>query len=281
MEGKEAAKTKGSQVSRFSPEVWERRQTLKAKVNRGWVLVLVAALVMALARLLPASGTSATSWNLRLNYNTGMDGTLLINGTGTDVTGVSAYMKWPAGGDVTSQGGVNGTTSFALLSGTYNVVSVKGASSRTDSGIVVASGQFKNIPSGLLKVTYYANNNLAWGLTGVSVYVKWAANNGDVTSAGGVSNETSFALLSSTGTGTSYNVVSVKGASNRTEARVNAASTQTLDVPVARFRVAVVKADFTDQTGVSVYVKINANNGDVNSAGGVNGKVDSSVKSPG
>ena len=208
---------------------------------------------------------------LVVNYNTGMNGDLGSSGSGTNVTGLSVYIKWATNnGDVASQGGVNGSTSFALLSGAYKVVSVKGASTTTEDASV-ASDQYVNIHCGKLVVTYYANNKAEWGMTGLSVYVKWAANNGDVDSKGGVNNETSFALLSG-----AYKVVSVKGASSRTDS-ASVASSQTLDVPVARFRVAVVKAaDFSAQTGVSVYVKT-AGNGDVTSAGGVNGNVDFSL----
>ncbi len=220
------------------------------------------------------------SGELILNYNTNNDGTAVSSGTGTNVTGLSVYVKFN-GGDVASAGGVSGTVSFALLSNTgtgkqYSVVSVKGASTRTDSGIDLASDTVKNIPSGKLIVTYYANDNAAWGLTGVSTYVKWSLNNGDVDSRGGVNGQTSFALLSTTGTGTTYKVVSVKGASSRTEDGVTVASDQTLDVPVARFLVMVLKADFTPQTGVSVYVKTAAG-GDVDSRGGVNGSTQFSL----
>jgi hypothetical protein len=206
------------------------------------------------------------------NYNTENDGDDSSSGSGTDVTGVTVYVKWHAtGGDVANKGGVNGSTSFALLAGGYDVVSVKGASNRTDGPYTVSSAVPANIPCGLLTVTYYANNNVLWGMTGVSVYVKWAADNGAVVNKGGVNDETNFALLDG-----SYSVVSVKGASSRTETGVSVASSQTLDVPVARFRVAIVKADFTAQTGVSVYVKT-ADNGDVTNKGGVNGSVDFSL----
>ena len=197
---------------------------------------------------------------------------------GVAVTGVSTYVKWAANnGDVASAGGVNGKTSFALLAGDYKVTSVKGASSRTDGTVdvpyTVASTLTADIPCGKLKVTYYANNNALWGMTGVSVYVKWAANMGDVASAGGVSGSTSFALLAGD---SAYKVVSVKGASSRTDGPYTVASTQTADIPVARFRVVVVKSDFTAQTGVSVYVKTSGG-GDVASAGGVSGSVDFSL----
>jgi hypothetical protein len=209
------------------------------------------------------------------NYNTNNDGTASSSGTGTNVTGLSVYVKWAAtNGDVASAGNVNGTTSFALLAGNYNVVSTKGASTRTDGPYTVASDNPANIPCGKLIATYYANNNAAWGMTGLSVYVKF--NGGDVASIGNVNGQTSFALLSNSGTGKSYSVVSVKGASSRTESGVDVASDKTLDVPVARFRVAVVKADFTAQTGVSVYVKT-AGNGDVESRGNVSGYADFSL----
>jgi len=213
---------------------------------------------------------------LIVNYNTNNDGTDISHGSGTDVTGVSVYVKWAANmGDVASAGGVSGSTSFALLAGdsAYKVVSVKGASSRTDGPYTVASDNAFNIQCGKLIVTYYANNNALWGMTGVSVYVKWAANMGDVASAGGVSGSTSFALLAGD---SAYKVVSVKGASSRTDGPYTVASTQTADIPVARFRVVVVKSDFTAQTGVSVYVKTSGG-GDVASAGGVSGSVDFSL----
>ena len=235
----------------------------------------------ASSRIDPVVVSGATTVDIQcgkliVNYNTNNDGTDISHGSGTDVTGVSVYVKWAANmGDVASAGGVSGSTSFALLAGdsAYKVVSVKGASSRTDGPYTVASDNAFNIPCGKLIVTYYANNNALWGMTGVSVYVKWAANMGDVASAGGVSGSTSFALLAGD---SAYKVVSVKGASSRTDGPYTVASTQTADIPVARFRVVVVKSDFTAQTGVSVYVKTSGG-GDVASAGGVSGSVDFSL----
>ena len=210
---------------------------------------------------------------LIVNYNTENDGTATSSGGGTDVAGLSVYVKTTAMGDVASAGGVSGSTSFALLAGDYKVVSVKGASTRTDGPYTVASDATADIPCGKLIVTYYANNNALWGMTGVSVYVKWAADNGAVDQRGGVSGSTSFALLAG-----NYKVDSVKGASSRTgDGPYTVASDATADIPVARFRVAVVTGGFTAQTGVSVYVKWAADNGAVDQRGGVSGSTDFSL----
>jgi hypothetical protein len=235
-------------------------------------IVMVSMLVIG-ASAYAFVGVASASSTLTLRYYTG------INGGGDPVTGLSVYVKTSGGADVTSKGGVSGTTSFSLEDGNYNVVSVKGASSRIDP-VVVSGATTVDIQCGKLIVNYNTNNDgtdISHGsgtdVTGVSVYVKWAANMGDVASAGGVSGSTSFALLAGD---SAYKVVSVKGASSRTDGPYTVASTQTADIPVARFRVVVVKSDFTAQTGVSVYVKTSGG-GDVASAGGVSGSVDFSL----
>ena len=212
------------------------------------------------------------------NYRTNNDG------TGDQVFVNSVVVNKTGGGGVASAGNVTGSTSFALLAtgkdtdtdffGTYDVVSTKGAFTRTETGVTVASDNTLNVPCGKLIVTYYGNDKPAWGTFVNSVVVN-KTGGGGVASAGNVTGSTSFALLATTGTGFTYDVVSTAGASTRTETGVTVASTQTLDVPVARFRVMVVKGDFTAQFVNSVVVSTAG--GGVASAGNVTGYVDFSL----
>jgi hypothetical protein len=200
------------------------------------------------------------------------------NGTGDPVTGLTVEIKKTGAGQVAWKSGVNGSTSFALLATydtvTYDVVSTKGAFTRTETSVTVASDTTLNVPCGKLTVTYYANDNSGWGMTGLTVEVK-KTGAGQVDWKSGVNSSTSFALLATTGTGFTYDVISTKGASTRTDTGVTVASTQTLDVPVARFRVAVVKGDFTAQSGVTVEVRTAS--GQVEWRSGVNDKTDFSL----
>jgi hypothetical protein len=202
------------------------------------------------------------------------------DGTGAAVSGVSVYVRFN-GSAVTSASGNSGSFNFPLLSNagtgqTYSIDSVKSGSSRTDSGINVptATPPYYDVPCGMLTVTYYANDKKEWAMTGVSVYVKF--NGSAVTSASGNSGTFDFPLLSNAGTGKQYSVVSVQSASSRTDSGIDVGSVKILDVPVARFRVAVVKGDFLAQTGVSLYVKT-AGGGAVTSTSGNSGYFDFSL----
>jgi len=191
----------------------------------------------------------------------------------------SVVVNKTGGGGVASAGNVTGSTSFALLATTgtgftYDVVSTKGAFTRTETGYTVTSDTTYDVPCGKLIVTYYGNDKPAWGTFVNSVVVN-KTGGGGVASAGNVTGSTSFALLATTGTGFTYDVVSTKGASSRTETGVTVASTQTLDVPVAQFRVMVVKGDFTAQFVNSVVVSTAG--GGVASAGNVTSYVDFSL----
>ena len=199
------------------------------------------------------------------------------NGTGDAVTGLTVEVKKTGGSQVAWKSGVNGEYSFALLAtyegATYDVISTKGGFTRTETGITVASDNILNVPCGKLIVTYYANDKTTWGMSSVTTEVKKTGGS-QVAWKSGVNGETSFALLA-TYEGATYDVISTKGASSRTETGITVASTQTLDVPVARFRVSIVKGDFSAQSSVTVEVRTAA--GQVDWKSGVNGYADFSL----
>ena len=211
---------------------------------------------------------------LRVNLNTNNDGTALISGTGLDVPVDRVSVNKSDGTlDVTKKDNVLGTYSFALLATagtafTYDVVSAKwsGPVSRTNTGVTVASGDnVLNVPCGKLFVTAYANNNTNWAASLARVTVNKTGGSVVVykDAVYAVNGTYSIALLATDGTFT-YDVVSVQGpisSASRTETGVTVASgDNVLDVPVARFRVAVVKGDFLPSGGY-VVVTVNKTGG--------------------
>jgi hypothetical protein len=199
---------------------------------------------------------------LIVNLNTNNNGTAASPGDGLNVSVDRVTVNKTGGILVTQKDNVLGTWSFALLATadtafTYDVVSAKwsGPVSRTNTGVTVASGDnVLNVPCGKLIVTAYANNNTNWAASLARVTVNKTGGSVVVykDNVYNVNGTYSFALLATADTGFTYDVVSVQGpisSVGRTETGVTVASgDNVLDVPVARFRVAVVKGDFLSQS---------------------------------
>jgi len=182
---------------------------------------------------------------------------------------VSSVQVRVAAGSVETKSSVVGTTKFLLLDGTYNVTSTKGTFSRTDPVGVGPAATTLNVPCSDLVVNLYANGNTGWPLASSSVSVRFGT--GAVETKSGVAGTTKFFLLDGT-----FDVRCTRNNASRTDAAIVGPAAATLNVPVARFRVAVVKANFSAQTSVTVAV-ITAGGGSVESRSGVSGSTDFSL----
>ena len=181
------------------------------------------------------------------SHNLSKSGTAFVQFGGNNVDSYSFY----------------GSHTFYLLDGTYDVKSTMDvfSTSRTDTGIVVgpATTTF-DVPCSDLVVNLYANGNLAWPINNAQVKVKDVGGPNGATQSG-VNGTCTFYLLDAT-----YDVKSVNGSTNRKEGSIPVGpGTTTLNVPVARFKVTVVKGDFTPQSNCTIQVV-----GVVPSVGGVN-----------
>jgi hypothetical protein len=157
-----------------------------------------------------------------------------VSGVTVEVTGVETKY------------GVTGTCTFYLLDGSYTVKSSKGTSLQTNTAVGVGATDptILNVACSDLVVNLWANNLSTWPMSGVTVEVT------GVETKYGVTGSCTFYLLDGT-----YTVKSSKGTSSRTDPGVVVGvATTTKNVPVARFLVKVLKADFTGQTGVTVEV---------------------------
>jgi len=182
---------------------------------------------------------------------------------------VSSVRVAVAAGTVETKYSVVGTTKFFLLDGAYNVTCAKGSSSRTDPVTVGPAATTLDVPCSDLVVNLYANGNTGWPLPSSSVSVRFGT--GAVETKSGVAGTTKFFLLDGT-----FDVRCTRNNALRTDAAIVGPAATTLNVPVARFRVAVVKANFGAQTSVTVAV-ITAGGGSVESRTGVSGSTDFSL----
>ncbi len=229
--------------------------------------LLIAVLLMA-TMLIPGAtpALAVDTYTLTVKYFAGMDGV-----TGPVTPGdVALYRVTP-----TASGAINiprlptnGVLVYTgLINGTYRLHSSMG--NGRDDSVTVNGNSAYDVPCGTLTVRYFANDNPGLPMNGVSTYVKkFGQGNGGggvaagpMTSAAGVSGP--FKVLAG-----SYDVASTP--SRIDQVTVVAGINTDLNVPVGRFRVQVVKADFiTPKAGVTVYVKTPLATGGYATNGGV------------